>query len=92
MMETDVVDEPVEKAARHKIVEAMQKIKSRKTTGPSEVSVKMIVARGKIGVKVMMELCQGVLNGRGTPDDWKTSVIMPTFKRKGDAISCGSEE
>ena len=72
------------------IVKAMQKMKSGKVTGPSEVSVEMIVASGEIGVKVMMELCQRVLDGRGMPDEWKTSVIVPIFRRKGDVMSCGS--
>ena len=39
-------------------------MKSGKATGTSEVSVEMIVASGEIGVKVMMELCQRVLDGR----------------------------
>ena len=38
----------------------------------------------------MMELCQRVLDGRGMPDEWKTSVIVPIFKRKGDVMSCRS--
>ena len=75
MMETDLVEGPVEKVVHDEIVEAMQKMKSGKATGPSEVSVEMIVASGEIGVKVMMELCQHVLDGRGMPDEWKTSVI-----------------
>ena len=45
---------------------------------------------GEIGVKVMMELCQRVLDGRGMTDEWKTSVIVPIFKGKGDVMSCGS--
>ena len=47
----------------------MQKMKSGKATGPSEVSVEMIVASGKIKVKVKIELCQRVLDGRGMPDE-----------------------
>ena len=54
MVETDVVERPVEKVARNKIVEPMQKIKSGKATGPSEVSREMIVASGKIKLKVHM--------------------------------------
>ena len=46
----------------------------------------MIVASGKIGVDVMIELCQRVLDGRGMPDEWKTSVIVPIFKGKGDVM------
>ena len=57
MVETDVVEGPVEKVACNEIVEAMQKIKPCKATGPFEVSVEMIVASDEIGVKVMMELC-----------------------------------
>ena len=72
------------------ILQAIQRMKSRKATGPYKVSVEMIVASGEIGVKVMLELCQRVLDGRGMPDEWKTSVIVPIFKGKGDAMSCGS--
>ena len=67
MVETDLVEGPVEKVARNEIVEAIQSMKSRKATRPSEVSVKMIITSGKIGVKVMMELCWRVLDGRGMP-------------------------
>ena len=77
-VETDVVEGPVEKVARNEILGAMQKMKSGKATGPSEVSVEMIVASGDIEVKVMMELCQRVF--RGMPDEWKTSVMVPIFK------------
>ena len=90
MVETDVMEGSGEKVTRNEIVDAMQKMKSGKATGPSDVSVEMIVASGEIGVKVMMELCQRVLDGRGMPDEWKTSVIVPIFNGKGDVMSCGS--
>ena len=89
-METDVVEGPIKKGSRNEIVEAMQKMKSGKATGPSEVSVEMIVASGEIGVKVMIKLCQRVSNGRGMLDEWKTSVIVPVLQGKGDVMSCGS--
>ena len=44
-------------------------MKSGKATRPFAVSVEMIVASGEIGVNVMMELCQRVLDGRGMPDE-----------------------
>ena len=50
----------------------------------------MIVASGEIGVKMMMELCQRVLDGKGVPDEWKTHEIVPIFKGRGDVMSCGS--
>ena len=90
LVETDDVEGPVEKVARDEIVKAMQRMKSGKTTGPSEVSVEIIIGNGKIGVEVVMALCQDILDGRGMPDEWKTSVIMPIFKGKDDVKSCGS--
>ena len=36
----------------------------------------------------MVELCQGVFNGRGMPGEWVLSVMVPMFKTKGDAMSC----
>ena len=68
MVETDLVG-PVEKVVCDEIVEAIQSMKSRKATGTSEVSVEMIVASGEIGVKVMMKLCQRVLDGGRMPDE-----------------------
>ena len=65
-------------------------MKSVKATGPSEIIVQMIFASCEIGVEVMMELCQRVFDGRGMPDEWKTSVVVPIFKGKGDVMSCGS--
>ena len=67
----------------------MQRIKLGKVTGPSEVSDE-IVASGEIGVKVMVELGQLVLGSGGMPDEWKTGVIVPIFKGKGNVMSCGS--
>ena len=90
MVETDLIEGPVEKVVHNEIVEAMQSMKLGKATGTSEVSVEIIVASGEIGIKVMMELCQRVLDGRGMPDEWKTSVIVPIFKGKGDVMSCRS--
>ena len=37
-----------------------------------------------------MELCEGVLDGRGVPDEWVLSVVVPILKGKRDAISCGA--
>ena len=65
MMKTDVVEGPVEKVVCNEILKAMQRMKLGKATGPFDISVEMIVTSGEIGVKVMMELCQRVLDERG---------------------------
>ena len=81
IMETDVVEVLVERVIHKKIMVAMLKTKSKKATRPSEVSMEMTVASGKIGINVMMDLCQHILDGRGMPDKWNISVIVPINKR-----------
>ena len=36
----------------------------------------------------MVELSQGVLDGRGMPDDWALRVVVLIFRGKGDAMNC----
>ena len=40
----------------------------------------MIAGSGEIGISVMVELCQGVCDGRGMPDEWALSSVVPIFK------------
>ena len=49
----------------------------------------MIIASGDTGIKVMVELYQRVLDGRGMPEEWKTSVVVSIFKGKEAVTSCG---
>ena len=65
-------------------------MKLGKAAGFLEVSVEMIAPSGEIGIGMMVELCQGVLDGRGMPDDWALSVVVPIFKGKGDAMTYGA--
>ena len=44
-------------------------MKPKKATGLLKVCVEMIVASGEIGVKVMIDLCQHKLDGRGMSDE-----------------------
>ena len=88
--QVDVVEGPIERVTREEVTKAIGAMKSGKAAGPSEVSAEMIAASGEVGIDVMMELCQRVLDGKGMPDEWKTSVVVPIFKGKGDVMSCGA--
>ena len=72
------------------VMEAMNKMKLGKAAEPSEVNMDMIIASGEFGVGVMKKLCQRVLDGKGMPEEWKTSVVVPIFKGKGDVMDCGA--
>jgi len=65
VMQDDVVEGPVERVTRKEVVEAIKKIKRGKAAGLSEITTEMIMASGKIGEDVMMQLYQRVLEGNG---------------------------
>ena len=48
----------------------------------------MISASGEVGVSVMVELCQRVLDGKEMLNQWQKSVLVPIFKEKGDVKNC----
>ena len=90
MAEADMVEGPVEEVTYEEVIKAMNKMKLGKAAGPSEVNMDMIMASGKFGVGVLKKLCQRVLDGKGMPEEWKTSVVVPIFKGKGDVMDCGA--
>ena len=47
----------------------------------------MINARGKVGIDMMMKLCQLVPDGKGMLEDWKTSVMVQSTREK-DVTNC----
>ena len=61
---------PVERVSREEVMKAIREMKAGKASQPVEVNVEMIAASREIGIGVMVELCQGVLDGRGMLDEW----------------------
>ena len=47
---------------------AIKVMKPGKAAGPSVVCAEMRSASGEVGVSVMVELCQRVLDGKGMPN------------------------
>jgi len=50
----------------------------------------MIQATEGIGTQWLLDLCNGIVKERCIPEDWKSSVILPIYKGKGDPMECGS--
>ena len=90
MVEVDMVEGPVERVPDEEVMEAMNKMKLGKAAGLSEVNMDMIRTSGTFGVGVMKKLCHRVFDGEGMPEEWKTSVVVPIFKKKGDVMDCGA--
>ena len=54
-------------------MEEFRDMKNGKASRPSEVRAEFILSNGDIGFRVLMKLCQRILDGKGMPDDWATS-------------------
>ena len=87
MTPASMVEGPIKNATCEEMAIAIEVMKPRKAARLSEVCSEMISASGEVRVSMMVELCQCVLDGKGMPDEWLTSVLVPIFKGKGDVRS-----
>ena len=52
------------------------------------IYLELIAASGRVGIQMMAEICQKVLDGCGMPAEWALSIVAQIFKRKGDIRNC----
>jgi len=45
---------------------------------------------GDIGTQWILDLCNGMVKEGCIPQDWKSSMVLPIYKGKGDPMECGS--
>jgi len=50
----------------------------------------MIQATDGIGNQWLFDLCNGIMKECCFPEDWKSSVVLPIYKGKGNPIMCAS--
>ena len=65
-------------------------MKSEKAAGPSEVTADLFTALGGEGRELLWDLIREVWKEEQIPDEWRQSVILPIYKRKGDILECGN--
>jgi len=65
-------------------------MKRHKAAGLSGLTAEMIQATKGIGTQWSLDLCNGIVKEGCIPEDWKSSVILPIYKGKGDPMECGS--
>ena len=70
---------------------ALKKMKKRhKAPGLPGLVTEVIQATGDIGTQYILDLCNGIVKEGSIPEDWKSSVVLPIYKGKGDPMECGS--
>ena len=87
-VEGDAVEGPVVCVSREEVLQALNETKTGIAPGPSKVSLELIAGSGGVGIEVMAEICQKVLDGFGMPAGWALSKVVPIFKLKGDIRNC----
>ena len=43
-----------------------------------------------MGIRELRNIFNNLLEGEKIPKDWKDSITIPIYKRKGDAMDCGN--
>ena len=84
MMEINMMEESIEKVTGEEMVIAVRAVKPGKASGPFGVCAEIVSASGEVGISVIMELCQRML------DEWHASVLVPIFEGKGDVRNCNA--
>ena len=93
--DADTAEGAIERVMREDITEAFKHMKIGKAPGPSDVYAELILASRDVDYtqiidtcRVLMELCQRILDGKGMPEDLATSVANVIFKGKGYIMNC----
>ena len=63
---------------------AMKKMKKVKATGLDEIRVEMLDLAGDVGVNWTRRLLTSCLTEGNIPEEWRTGLIIPIWKMKGD--------
>ena len=85
-----VKEEPADCIRIAEVRTVLKKIKRHKAPGLSGRVAEMIQATGDTGTQWLLDLYNGIVKEGSIPADWKSSVVLPVYKGKGDLMECGS--
>ena len=66
----------------------MGKLKNGKTAGEDEITGKMIKGGGERVVDWIWRLCNMAFESGVVPEDWRSALIVPLHKGKGERTEC----
>ena len=90
LVEADMVEGPLEGVTDEEVMEAINKVGKGRWTLRSKYGYNNSEWKVWCWVGVIKKLCQKVLYGKGMPEEWKTSVVVPIFKGNRDVMDCGA--
>ena len=87
-MEGDAVEGQVVCISREEVLQTINEMKTGKAPGHSEVPLELIATCVGVGIQVMAEIYQKVVDGFEMPVEWTLSIVVPILKRKSDIRNC----
>ena len=83
-VEGDALHVSVVCVGREEVLQIINEIKTGKVPGPAYPSLELIASTGRVGIQLMAEICQRVLDGFGMLVELALSIVAPIIKGKGD--------
>ena len=77
---------PHPKIEREWVKVALQQMKDGKAVGTSGIAAEMLKAAGDIGLDILTDLCNTIIQENSIPSRWDFSIIFNCFKGKGAAL------
>ena len=73
---------------RSEVEESLKSPKTGKAPGIDGISIEIIKAAGEAGVELLWRVCRSVWKDGIAPMEWRQSIIISIWKRKGDRREC----
>ena len=81
---------PHPKIEREWVKVALQRMKDGKAVGTSGIAAEMLKAAGDIGIDILTNLCNTIIQENSIPSRWDVSITLNCFKGKGAALDCSN--
>ncbi|KAF5804070.1 putative RNA-directed DNA polymerase [Helianthus annuus] len=72
------------------VMAALRKMGRAKAVGLDNIPIEVWKCLGQEGVQWLTNLFNLIFNSGRMPDQWRSSIVVPLYKNKGDAQCCGS--
>ena len=73
----------------NEVERALGIMKNDKASGPTRI-VKKPLATSPHGKQVILQIANEILDEKNTPHDWRTSTVVPIYKKNGSVMDCAN--
>ena len=87
---TEGRERDVEDISGEEVRTGLRKMKKGKAQRPDDIPMEAWIALGNKAVEFLVNFFNRLLRGEKMPDEWRKSVLVPSYKGKGDTKECGN--